>query len=111
MNIAPQTRQKPPVAAPAAAPSVTRVIFSDLLPQTPTQQFAKALAAAGWSLDVSAVMLVNGVKKAKLESLPLAFSDWLTKQGQHPSADRFDSLCIPLQSDVLKFVPRVGVLL
>lgn len=94
-----------------AKPALTRVVFSDLLPLTPSQQFAKALAAAGWALDVSAVMLVNGVKKAKLESLPLAFADFLAAGGKHPSNERLALLSLTLQSDVLKAVGRQGMLL
>ena len=56
-------------------------------------------------------MLVNGIKKAKLEALPLAFSDWLAANGQHPSTERLDSLSLTLQSDVLRAIGRQGAML
>lgn len=116
-NILSRTLAEPkrqPSAGPApATPTPTRVNFEDMQPKTPGQEFAAALAEAGWAFDVSAVVLVNSRsrKTAKLESLPFALVDFLASRKHFPGAERLAQLVETLQADVLKALPRVGGLL
>lgn len=106
--------KRQPSAGPApATPATNRVSFEELQHKTPTQEFAAALADAGWSFDVSAVALVNSRsrKTAKLESLPFALVDFLAARKHFPGAERLAQLVETLQADVLKALPRVGGLL
>lgn len=116
-NILSRTLAEPkcqPSAGPApATPTPTRVSFDELQPKTPTQDFAAALAEAGWAFDLSAVVLVNSRsrKTAKLESLPFALLDFLAARKHFPGAERLAQLVQTLQADVLKALPRQGAML
>jgi hypothetical protein len=112
-NLAPQTRQPAPVATPAPAPKFQpqRIDWRDDLPQTLQAQYAKALAAAGWSFDVASVTLTNKGKTAKLDALAYDFADWCKTQQQFPSYQRLAAMQTDVTREVLERLPRVGKLL